>query len=85
MYCTGESKLQHKITLLFVVLNQPSVSCIELKNNLINKKNIKKNPKKTGNSFQSGPNLMSFVFNRGVGCKITHFSRDPSVKSWRKP
>ena len=38
-----------------------------------------------GNLFQSGPNLMSFVFNRGVGCKITHFSRDPSVKSWRKP
>ena len=62
MYCTGESKLQHKITLLFVVLNQPSVSCIELKNNLINKKKILK---KTGNSFQSGPNLMSFVFNRG--------------------
>ena len=35
---------------------------------------------------------MSFVFIRGVGCKITHFSslfqvysRDPSVKSWRKP
>ena len=39
--------------------------------------------KKTGNSFQSGPNLMSFVFIRGVGCKITHFSRDPSGKSWR--
>ena len=28
---------------------------------------------------------MSFVFKRGVGGKITHFSRDPSVKSWRKP
>ena len=28
---------------------------------------------------------MSFVFNRGGRVKITHFSRDPSVKSWRKP
>ena len=26
---------------------------------------------------------MSFVFKRGVGGKITHFSRDPSGKSWR--
>ena len=39
----------------------------------IPKKIQKKNNKKSEKSFQSGPNLMSFAFNRGVGSNFQFF------------
>ncbi len=42
------------------------------------KKKNKKINEKSGFSFQSGPNLMSFTFKRGVGVKI--FGKVPGRK-----
>ena len=92
--CTGVSKLLQKLITLYKLDFKSSslgyTGELFWIKDFFNEKKIKM--KKTGKSFQSGPNLMSFAFIRGVGYKITHFSslfqvysRDPSVKSWRKP